>query len=59
MKIENESKLKFPIKFVELLNNKTLKLNSDILESILLSKHIKNMPLVIVSLVGDYRKGME
>jgi len=56
MKIEN--KLEFPIKFVELLNNRTIKLNSDVLKSILLSENIKNMPLVIISFVGDYRKGM-
>jgi len=47
-----------PINIVELQEDRSLKLNTKGLEQVLLRNEIKDLPLVVVSIVGDFRKGI-
>jgi len=56
--ISRNSKLGFPLKIIDLHDDHTMKLNEDALKSILLRNRVRSLPLVVISIVGDFRKGI-
>ena len=58
MKLRNKKSLSGrPVRIIEVQNNHTFKLNSQVLSSILLDKEIKDKKVVLISITGAFRTG--
>jgi atlastin len=47
----------FPIQIIKVKDDRSLELNTDALKSVLLKSSVKDKPMVVISVAGDYRKG--
>ncbi len=46
-----------PVQIIEFEDNAKVKFNKEVLEEILNQENVKDLPIVILSIVGAYRKG--